>query len=153
MRSSLIQANYLKWNCDLFLKNKPGNLKVVNILQWHKVHSGIITSEESFWEPKHINRFSLMISQQRRKDIYFRFIVTLWSDIPIFVVYAMIRKSLSFCYFFRFKIWVLMYIWRKFIWRGQSSTQWFSPGGGRSVKWGLCPQARAVYSLHCFCEK
>lgn len=113
-------------------KNKPGNLTEVNILQWHKAHSGMITSEETFWAPKHINRFFLMKSQHCPKDIYFRFIVTLRNDIPIFVVYTMMRKSFSFCYFFRFKIWVTMYIhvWRKFIRRGQSSTQWFSPGRG-----------------------
>lgn len=89
-------------------KNKPGNLTEVNILQWHKVHSGMITSEETFWAPKHINRFFLMKSQHCPKDIYFRFIVTLRNDIPIFVVYTMMRKSFSFCYFFRFKIWVTM---------------------------------------------
>lgn len=89
-------------------KNKPGNLTEVNILQWHKVHSGMITSEETFWAQKHINRFFLMKSQHCPKDIYFRFIVTLRNDIPIFVVYTMMRKSFSFCYFFRFKIWVTM---------------------------------------------
>lgn len=105
-----------------------------------------------------------MKSQHCPKDIYFRFIVTLRNDIPIFVVYTMMRKSFSFCYFFRFKIWVTMYIhvWRKFIRRGQSSTQWFSPGRGGgwgrgSVKvcrkGGRCPQARIVNSLHCFCKK
>lgn len=133
-------------------------------MQWHKAHSGMITSEETFWAPKHINRFFLMKSQHCPKDVSFRFIVTLRNDIPIFVVYTMMRKSFSFCYFFRFKIWVTMYIhvWRKFIRRGQSSTQWFSPGRGGgwgrgSVKvcrkGGRCPQARIVNSLHCFCKK
>lgn len=32
-------------------KNKPGNLTEVNILQWHKVHSGMITSEERTYKP------------------------------------------------------------------------------------------------------